>query len=127
LSIAANPEALKLTDPASFGSLIEEFREHELTLQGGFALAFYKGQIEASYGAPLPWGELRTAIPGLAAMQNKPLQFTLNNREYMLGTAPVEELGHVAVAMPLPEKYSDALHQLEQSERATRSCGATTS
>ena len=117
LSIAANPEALKAYRSGKFGSLIEEFREHELTLQGGFALAFYKGQIEASYGAPLPWGELRTAIPGLAAMQNKPLQFTLNNREYMLGTAPVEELGHVAVAMPLPEKYSDALHQLEQSER----------
>ncbi|MGA3126855.1 MAG: ATP-binding protein [Candidatus Korobacteraceae bacterium] len=117
LSIAANPEALKAYRTGKFGSLIEEFREHELTLQGGFALAFYKGQIEASYGAPLPWGVLRSAIPGLSAVQNKPLQFTLNNREYMLGTAPVEELGHVAVAMPLPEKYSDALHQLEQSER----------
>ena len=42
-------------------------------------------------------------------MQSKPRQFTLNNREYMLGTAPVEGLGHVAVALPLPEKYGDAL------------------
>ena len=50
-------------------------------------------------------------------MQSKPRQFTLNNREYMLGTAPVGELGHVAVALPLPEKYSDALNQLEQSEQ----------
>ena len=53
-------------------------------------------------------------------MQSKPRQFTLNAREYMLGTAPVEELGHVAVALPLPEKYSDALNQLEQSERRYR-------
>ena len=50
-------------------------------------------------------------------MQSKPRQFTLNNREYMLGTAPVEDLGHVAVALPLPEKYGDALSQLEQSEQ----------
>ncbi len=35
----------------------------------------------------------------------------------MLGTAAVEDLGHVAVALPLPEKYSDALNQLEQSEQ----------
>ncbi len=96
---------------------MEEFREHEITLQGGFALAFYKGQIEASFGAPLPWSVLRTAVPSLGSMQNKPRQFTLNNREYMLGTAAVEELGHVAVALPLPEKYSDALNQLEQSEQ----------
>ncbi len=115
-SIAANPEALKAYRTGKFGSLVEEFREHEITLQGGFALAFYKGQIEASFGTPLPWGVMLTAVPNLAAMQNKPFQFTLNNREYMLGTAPVEGLGHVAVALPLPEKYGDALNQLEQSE-----------
>ncbi len=96
---------------------MEEFREHEMTLQGGFALAFYKGQIEASFGAPLPWGVMLATVPNLATMQSKPQQFTLNNREYMLGTAPVEELGHVAVALPLPENYSDALRQLEQSEQ----------
>ena len=64
-SIAANPEALKAYRTGKFGSLVEEFREHEITLQGGFALAFYKGQIEASFGTPLPWGVLRTAVPNL--------------------------------------------------------------
>ena len=115
-AIAANPEALKAYRTGKFGSLLEEFRAHEITLQGGFALAFYKGQIEASFGSPLPWGVMLTAVPNLSTMQSKPQQFTLNNREYMLGTAPVEGLGHVAVAMPLPENYSNALHQLEQSE-----------
>ncbi len=116
-AIAANPETVKAFDTGKFGSLIEELREHEITLRGGFALAFYKGQIEASYGAPLPWGVLRAAVPDLEVPQSKPGQFTLNDREYMLATAPVEELGHVAVALPLPEKYSVALNQLEQSER----------
>ncbi len=120
LSIATNPEALKAYRTGKFGSLIEEFREHEITLQGGFALGFYKGQIEASFRSPLPWSALRAAVPGIAAMQNKPFQFTLNNREYMLATAPVEGLGHIAIALPLPEKYSDALHQLEQSEQRYR-------
>jgi hypothetical protein len=116
-AIATNPEAVKAFRTGKFASLVEELREHEITLQGGFALAFYQGQIEASYGAPLPWGVLRTLVPNLAAVQSKPFQFKLKDREYMLGTAAVGELGHVAVALPLPEKYSGALNQLEQSER----------
>jgi nitrogen fixation/metabolism regulation signal transduction histidine kinase len=116
-SIAANPEALQAYHTGRFGSLLEEFREHEITLQGGFALGFYKGQVEASFGAPLPWSVLRTEVPDLGSMQGKPRQFTLNNREYMLATAAVEDLGYVAVALPLPEKYSDALSQLEASEQ----------
>ena len=116
-AIAASPEALQAYHTGKFGSLMQEFREHEITLQGGFALAFYKGQIEASFGSPLPWGILRTAVPDVATSQSKPRQFTLNNREYVLGTAQVEELGYVAVAQPLPEKYGDALVQLDQSEQ----------
>ena len=42
-SIAANPEALKAYRTGKFGSLMEEFREHEITLQGGFALAVLQG------------------------------------------------------------------------------------
>jgi hypothetical protein len=116
-AIATNPEALQGYHTGKFDAVLEEFREHEITLQGGFALAFYKGQVEASFGAPLPWSLLRTAAPDLGAVQDKPRQFTLNNREYMLGTAAVENLGHIAVALPLPEKYGAALSQLEQSEQ----------
>jgi two-component system nitrogen regulation sensor histidine kinase NtrY len=116
-SIAASPEASKAFHTGKFGVLVQEFRGHEITLQGGFALAFYRGQIEASYGSPRPWSVLLTALPNVWTMQNKPRQFTLDNREYMLGTAPVEELGYVAVALPLPEKYGDALNQLDQSEQ----------
>jgi nitrogen fixation/metabolism regulation signal transduction histidine kinase len=116
-AIAASPEALKSYHTGKFSSLMEEFREHEITLQGGFVLAFYKGQIEASFGSPLPWGVLRTEVPTVGTVQSKARQFMLNNREYMLGTAPVEDLGYVAVALPLPANYSEALSQLDQSER----------
>jgi two-component system, NtrC family, nitrogen regulation sensor histidine kinase NtrY len=116
-AIAANPETLKAYRTGKFVSLMQEFREHEITLQGGFALAFYKGQIEASFGSPLPWNVLRTAVPNVVAMQSKSRQFTLDNRGYMLGTAPIENLGYVVVALPLPENYSDALSQLDQSEQ----------
>ncbi len=119
-ALAANKEAAKAFRTGSFGPLMQVFRAREITLQGGFALAFYHGQIKAGYGAPLPWNVLLAAVPNLEELQGKPRQFTLNNREYMLGTAPVGELGHVAVALPLPEKYSEALNQLEQSEQRYR-------
>jgi len=116
-AIAGSPEAAKAYHSGKFGPLLQQFRDREITLEGGFALAFYKGQIEASFGSPLPWGTLRTAVPEVTSMQNKPRQFTLGNREYMLGAAPVEDLGYVAVALPLPINYSGALTQLDQSER----------
>jgi len=116
-AIATNREALQAYHTGRFGSLMEEFREHEITLQGGFALAFYKGEVEASFGAPLPWSLLRTEVAGLGSMQAAPRPFTLNGREYMLATSAVENLGHIAVALPLPERYSEALGQLEQSEQ----------
>jgi two-component system, NtrC family, nitrogen regulation sensor histidine kinase NtrY len=116
-AIAASPAALKAYRTGRFGPLMEVLRAHEIPLQGGFALAFYKGQVEASYGAPLPWSALQSEVPDLGALQSKPRQFTVGHRTYMLGTAAVEELGHVSVALPLPENYMDALNQLEQSQR----------
>jgi len=116
-SIAANPEAVKSYRTGRFGSVMDEFREHEMTLKGGFALAVYKGQIKASYAAPLPWSLLQTEVSNLLALENKPRLYTLNHRAYMLGTAPVEDLGYVAVALPLPDRYMDALNQLEQSQQ----------
>ena len=117
-AIAASPAALESYHAGNFDSLMDELRAHQITLQGGFALAFYKGRLEASYGAPLPWKVMQSAVPELAAAQNKPRQFSVGSRAYMLATAPVEELGQVAVALPLPDKYMDALTQLERSQQS---------
>jgi hypothetical protein len=117
LSIASNPESLRAYHTGRFAPLVEEIHEHEIALQGGFVLAFYKGQIEASFRAPEPWSVLRTQVPALAALQSRPLQFVLDNRAYVMATAPVENLGHVAVAIPLPQHYGEALSELEQSRQ----------
>src|ERR1039458_4614235 len=39
-AIAASPSALKAYRTGRFGTLMDELRAHEITLQGGFALAF---------------------------------------------------------------------------------------
>ena len=114
-SIASADEAVRSYRTGNFNSLIAELREHEPTLQGGFVLAFYKGQLEASFGAPQPWSVLRKEVP-LAEGQKEPQQFSLDGRGYVLGTAPVENLGYIAVALPLPDDYAGALERLEQSE-----------
>ncbi len=116
-SLASNEESHRAYRTGRFSVLLDEFREHEVSLQGGFALGFYKGQLEVSLDAPLPWSELRQAVPFLADEQSRPRQFTINDRGYVLGTAPVDGVGHVAVALPLPPNYSAALSQLEQSDR----------
>jgi len=116
-SIAASPEALNAYHTGRFNVLMDELREHEITLQGGFALAIYKGQIKLSYQVPLPVSVLQTEVPNMLALDSNPRLYTLNRRAYMLGTVPMEDLGYVAVALPLPDKYVDALNQLEQSQR----------
>jgi hypothetical protein len=116
-SMVSSEEARKAYRTGHFNILLEELREYEPSLQGGFVLAFYKGQLEVSLGAPLPWSDLRQTVPFLADEQTRPRQFTVNGRGYVLGTAPIEGLGHLAVALPLPPNYSAALNQLEQSDR----------
>src|SRR5947208_1221642 len=43
LSIASAPETLRAYEGHSFSSVLNEFRRHEITLQGGFALAMLDG------------------------------------------------------------------------------------
>ena len=38
---------------------MNEFRRHETTLQGGFALALEEGNAEASFDAPASWPLLK--------------------------------------------------------------------
>ena len=97
---------------------MEEFRDHEITLQGGFALAFYNGQIEASLrgSAALERAAHGGSEPGSTAEQAAPVHAE-QSRVHAGNGSRWKSLGHVAVALPLPEKYSDALNQLDQSEQ----------
>ena len=116
-AIAHSPDTEKAYRTGSFGAVMEEFRRRETTLQDGFAVALYDGTAQAMFHAPDTWHELQKILPiGLAA-SGHPHSFTLNGRSYELAVTRVSDRGAILVAMPLPEKYSEILRQLDESER----------
>src|SRR5713226_9736614 len=117
LSLAASPETQRAFAGHSFSGVVNEFRRHEITLQGGFALAIDDGNAEASFGAPAPWPLLRSKLPLQPAESDSQSRFSWNNTEYILGTAPVGAHGLILVAMPLPQKFSDTVKQIEASQQ----------
>src|ERR1700690_1660382 len=62
-SIAAAPETQRAFAGHSFSTVMNEFRRHETTLQGGFALALEDGNAEASLNAPASWPLMKGKIP----------------------------------------------------------------
>ena len=66
-SIAALPETQRAFAGHSFSTVMNEFRRHETTLQGGFAVAIEEGNAEASFAAPASWPLLKAKIPTRAA------------------------------------------------------------
>src|SRR5213082_2358787 len=73
-----------------FSGVADEFQHHEITLQGGFALAVREGNAEASYNAPAPWPVLKGSLPIAQAEAGGPAQFTWQGMDYTLGSAPVQ-------------------------------------
>jgi len=116
-SIAAAPETQHAFEGHSFSSVVDEFRRHESTLQGGFAVAIDNGDAEASFGAPAPWSLLRNKLSPTALQTSAPASFTWEHTEYIIGSAPVGEHGQILVAMPLPRKFSETVQQVEASQQ----------
>ena len=116
LSIASSPETQRAFAGHNFSPVMDEFRRHEFTLEGGFALAIAKGNAEASFGAPTSWPMLKSRLPLERLNEKPPLRITWGNTEYMIGTAPLGEQGMILVGMPLPAKFSDAVKQIEASQ-----------
>ena len=68
-AIAAAPETQRAFETNNFSGVMGEFRRHETTLQGGFALALVReGEEEdavAAFRSPEPWAVLRSQVlPG---------------------------------------------------------------
>ena len=116
-SIASSPDTQHAFSGHSFSVVVNQFREHELTLQGGFALALQDGNTEASFGVPAPWPLLKAKIPWERLASDLPVRLTWDQTDYILGLAPVGEHGMILVAMPLPEKFSQTVKQLETSQK----------
>jgi hypothetical protein len=114
-SIASSPETQHAFEGHSFSAVLSEFRAHQTTLQGGFAIAILSGDAQASYGAPAEWPLLKPKIPLPPA--NAPQHLNWDGIEYVVGTAPVGATGEILVAMPLPKNFAEAQKQLEASQQ----------
>ena len=116
VAIAATPEVERAFAGHGFSGVVDEFQHHEITLQGGFALAIQDGNAEAIYNAPAPWSVLKGSLPLSEAGASKPAQFTWQNMDYTLGSASAKG-GLILVAIPLPHEFSQTVHQVEASQK----------
>ncbi len=116
-SIAALPETQRAFAGHSFSTVINEFRRHETTLQGGFAIALQQGNAEASLNAPASWPLIKAKIPLDRLSSDVVVPFKWENTDYILGGAAVNDGGLILVGMPLPQKFSDTVKQLDASQR----------
>ena len=116
-AIAASPQIEYAFSGHGFSGTESEFQRHELTLQGGFALAVRDGNAEAIFNAPAPWPVLKGRLPLTEATAGRPAQFTWQQTEYTLGAAAVKGGGMILVAMPLPREFSQTVRQVEASQQ----------
>src|ERR1700722_6274794 len=116
-AIAASPEVEHRFSGHGFTGVLNEFHHHELTLQGGFALAVRDGNAEASFNAPAPWSVLKAKLPLAEAALGHPAQFTWQQMDYTLGSAPVEGGGLILVGIPLPHEFSQTVREVEASQQ----------
>ena len=115
-SIAAAPETQRAFAGHSFSSVMNEFRRHETTLQGGFALALEQGNAEASLNAPASWPLIKAKIPLERLTSDAVVPFKWENADYILSGARVADRGLIVVGMPLPQKFSEMVKELDASQ-----------
>src|SRR5450631_2213350 len=116
-ALAASPEIERGFSGHGFSGVVSEFQRHELTLQGGFALAVRDDDEEASFNAPAPWAILKGKLPLGDASLGHPAQFSWQQTDYTLGSAPVPGGGQILVAIPLPREFGQTVHQVEASQQ----------
>jgi two-component system nitrogen regulation sensor histidine kinase NtrY len=122
LSLAATPEAQYSFSGHSFSSVVNAFRRHEPTLQGGFAIALEDGDAEASVGIPAPWPQLKQKLPRPPPSGEYPTHFSWQDSrghqtDYILGSAAVGDHGLIMVGMPLPANFSATQRQVDESQQ----------
>ena len=115
-SIANSPETQRAFTTNNFTGVVSELERHEATLQGGFAVALLKGKEEASFRSPAAWTTLRSKAALEQLSGPSPTPFLWGDTEYIFGTSAVGSEGLILVAMPLPQKFSAAMKQLEASQ-----------
>jgi two-component system, NtrC family, nitrogen regulation sensor histidine kinase NtrY len=116
VEIAESPDVQRAFETANYTGVLHEFRRHQPTIQGGFALALRDSDAVASWNAPRPWATLRPALPDLRAVQKSPQRWTYLNTEYLLAAAPAGTSGRIVIGLPLPKDFSSTLEQINQNQ-----------
>ena len=117
LAIASSAETQRGFSGHGFSPVVSEFQRHEITLQGGFALAVQEGTAEASFNAPAPWPILKSTLPLADVAAAKPARFVWEQTEYTVGGARVGNDGLILVAIPLPKEFSQTVQHVEASQQ----------
>ena len=123
VEIARSPETLRAYQTGNFSGVLQEFRQHEPTLQGGFAIALQEGDQATSWHLPGAWGILRRQFPSLQQIEDQPQKRTIGNMEYLLGAAPVPGRGQIIVGMPLPKEFRPTLEQMQRNQSSFLALG----
>jgi len=117
IAIASAPETQHAFEGHSFAGVLTQFRMHESTLQGGFAIAIESGNAEASFGVPAAWPLLKPSLPLQPITSDRPQSIQWNGIGYILGSAPVGSQGEILVAMPLPKNFAEGQKKLAASQQ----------
>jgi len=117
VSITVAPETEKAFQTGNFKDLLKIFRLREAPLQGGFAIALLDRELEASYQVPTTWPELSKKLRIQQGPLNLPTAIQIDDQQYLIGWQEVGKNGLVLVGMPMPQKLTDAIHQIEQSQQ----------
>lgn len=115
-SIAQTEEFKKAFANGNFSEATDELREHIPTLQGGFVVALSKGNVAASLNLPAAWNVMKDHLPLQAALRGEHPYFQWGQTDYIVAATPVQD-GAVAVAMPLPPKFSETARQIQDSQK----------
>ncbi|HUM05083.1 MAG TPA: ATP-binding protein [Terriglobales bacterium] len=115
-AIARSEEVRRAFSSRSFSLALDEFREHQPSLQGGFVLGVVDGQVTAELAVPGPWTAMKDLFPLAPALRGEHPHFQWNGNDYIVGAAAIDK-GVIAVAMPLPPKFAATERQIQESQQ----------
>jgi two-component system nitrogen regulation sensor histidine kinase NtrY len=116
MEIAESPEIQHAFETATYTGVLHEFRRHQRTLQGGFAVAIRDGDAVASWNLPRSWPILRQSLPDLTGLSQSPQKWVYQGSEYMASVAPMQPSGEILIGLPLPKDFSPTLEQINQNQ-----------
>ncbi|MBZ5530222.1 MAG: HAMP domain-containing protein [Acidobacteriia bacterium] len=117
VEIAQSADVQHAFETANYTGVLHEFRRHQPTLQGGFALAIADGTAVASVNLPRPWPTLQRDLPVLAQVEGGWQKWNYHDREYILAMAAAGDKGSIMVGLPLPPNFSPTLEQINQNQK----------